>query len=297
MTTFAQLVDDVLLSMSGYSTQQDQATYLTASLSASATTASVADTSAVSRGLVEIDSELIWVDSVDSSALTLTIPPYGRGFRSTTAAAHASGTRVVSAPLIPRDKAKRAVNEAIRSVYPDLFGVAATTLTASGSVSTFALPAGAKGVLAVNAQTVGPSLEWLPVRRWRLDTMADTTSFASGSSISIYDPVTPGKSIRVTYTKEPTELSADADVFTTVTGLPESCVDVIRLGACVRLVPFLDIPHLQGASAEANYAANARPQQGATAVARFLTQTYQLRLQEEAAGLQSVYPVRSHYTR
>lgn len=185
MPTFDQLTDSTMMYLHGFTTVQDQSTYLTQSASDSTTTLTVADTSAMSRGIVEVGDELIMVDSVDSVSLTLTAPPYGRGFRGSTAAAHASGTRVVSAPMFPRKTVKDALNDAIQAVYPEVFGVGETTFTFTSAVSTYQLPAGSVDVLQVSWETVGPSKEWLPVRRYRVDRHAATGSFASGVSVSL----------------------------------------------------------------------------------------------------------------
>lgn len=295
MTTFGELTEATLLYLYGYTTAQDQATYLTDAVSASATILPVADSSNLSRGVLEIEDELLWVDSINSN--NLVIPPYGRGFRGTTAASHASGVRVVTNPLFPRKLVKDAINQSIQAVFPLLTAVGSTTFSFNPARTTYELPAGANAVISVIWQTIGPSREWMPVRRYRIDSTADTGSFTSGSSISLYDAIVPGRTVKVVYAKPPTVLSADSDVFTTVTGLPASTEDVIRLGAAMRLVPFLDSPHLSGMSAEADFSANMRPVGGAAQLGRFLMQQYQIRLQEEAAKQDSLYPHRSHYTR
>lgn len=297
MSTFDQLTDSTLLYLYGFTTLQDQATYLTSQASASALTLNVADATTISRGVLEIGDELIWADTVDTTALTATIPPYGRGYRGTTAAVHASGTRVVSSPLFPRHLVKQSINEAIRAVYPDLMGLGTSTFTYLPTVSTFALPAGALDVIQVSWQSIGPSKEWFPIRRWRVDKHANTTAFPTGATLSVYERIVPGRTVQVVYTKQPTVLSAGSDDFTTVTGLPASSEDVIRLGAAYRMVPFFDSPHLSGMSAEADFAANQRPVGASAQLGRFLLQQYQVRLTEEARRLQSIYPVRSHYSR
>jgi hypothetical protein len=297
MSTFSQLIDQTLMHLYGYTTIQDQATYLSAGVSASATTLQIADTTAISRGVVEIGDELIWVDDVNTSTGGLTVPPYGRGFRGTTAISHASGTRVVSSPLFPRKIVRDTLNDAIRSVYPELFAVGETTFTFNSAITTYALPAGALDVLSVAWQTTGPTLEWMPVRRMRVDKHAATGSFSSGVTLNIYDSIVPGRTIKVVFTKEPSALVNDADEFTTVTGLPRSCEDLIRLGASYRLVPFFDSPHLSGSSAEADFSSQQRGIGSSAQLSRFLLQMYQVRLQEEQKGLQTLYPVRSYYTR
>ena len=283
--------------MNGFSTVQDQSTHLTQPATDSDTTLTVANTQAVSRGLVEIGDELIWVDDVDKVATTLTVPPYGRGFRGTTAAAHTSGTRVISAPLFPRSLVKQAINEAVTGVFPDLWAVATTTIAYTAAKTTYPLPAGVKDILSVTWSTTGPTKEWLPVRRWRLDRNANTSSFANGTSLSVYDAILPGRTLQVVYTTAPTQMTNGSDVFSTVTGLPDSTQDVIRLGAAYRMVPFFDAAHLSGMSAEADVAAQQLRGNQSTQLGRYFTQMYQMRLAEEAQSLQRIYPTRSHYTR
>tara|TARA_S200002703_G_scaffold153674_1_gene155482 strand:- start:785 stop:1678 length:894 start_codon:yes stop_codon:yes gene_type:complete len=297
VTTFDQMIEQTIMYMNGFSTVQDQSTHLTQPATDSDTTLTVANTQAVSRGLVEIGDELIWVDDVDKVATTLTVPPYGRGFRGSTAAAHASGTRVISAPLFPRSLVKQAINESITAVFPDLWAVGTTTIAYTAAKTTYPLPAGVKEILSVTWSTTGPTKEWLPVRRWRLDRNANTTSFANGTSLSVYDAILPGRTLQVVYTTVPTQMTNGSDVFSTVTGLPDSTQDVIRLGAAYRMVPFFDAAHLSGMSAEADVAAQQLRGNQSTQLGRYFTQMYQMRLAEEAQSLQRIYPTRSHYTR
>lgn len=297
MSTFSQLTDQTLMQLYGYTTLQDEATYLSANLSATGLTATVSDSTAVSRGIIEIGDEVIWVDDVDTSTSTVTIPPYGRGFRGTTAAAHSIGDRVVSSPMFPRQMVQDALNDAIRAVYPDLYGIGQTTVTFQPAINTYALPSGALDVINVAWQTTGPSKEWMPVRRWRVDKQAATSAFATGVTVSIYDMIVPGRSIKITYTKQPSVLVNSTDDFVTVTGLPASTEDVIRFGAQYRLVPFFDSARLSGQSAEADYSGQPRNQNNAASLSRFILQMYQVRLAEENRRLSALYPIRSHYSR
>lgn len=297
MSTFAQLTDATLMYLDGFSTVQDQATYLQQSTTANALSLTVADTTALSRGLLEIEDELIQVDTIDAGSATLIIPPYGRGFRSTTAAAHPAGTRVVSSPMFPRFLVKQSINDAIQGAFPDLYGTASTEFDFSAAVTTYGLPVGADDVFHLSWQQIGPSQEWAPIRRYRVDKNADTTLFPSGVTVSIYDMIVPGRKVRVSFTKQPTVLTNNNDNFSTVTGLPSSCEDVIRLGAAYRLVPYFDAAHLAGMSAEADFSANMRPVGGAAQMGKYLLQLYQIRLAEEARKLQNIFPNRSYYTR
>ena len=68
MTQFIDIINETSLALTGYTNRQDQATHLTQNLSATATTFTVADGTVLTRGLVEIDDELIWVDSFDRTS-------------------------------------------------------------------------------------------------------------------------------------------------------------------------------------------------------------------------------------
>jgi len=92
-TTLANMIDEVQVNLAGYTFQQDRSTYLrtpvttTTSTSASPLILSLGSTDSVGKGIVEIDEELMWIDSYDRIANTATVSPYGRGYLGTTALA------------------------------------------------------------------------------------------------------------------------------------------------------------------------------------------------------------------
>jgi hypothetical protein len=298
MTTFNDMVDEVLLNLAGYTMRQDRLTYLTAAVtSTTALSATIASVDNVARGLIEIDEELIFVDSVNRPASSLVISPFGRGYQGTTPATHAINTKVTIAPTFPRIAVKRALNDTVKAVYPQLWGIGTTTFTYSPAQTTYGLPADAEGILAVSYQTVGSSREWAPIRAWRHDPMGNTGAFTSGNTISIYSGVDPGRTVQVTYTKEATAMVNNSDDFVGVTGLPLSTKDVIIYGAAYRLVSFIDPSRLTFTSAEADEADRSKPIGSGSNAARFIFSLYQQRLQEEAGRLKGKFPVRVHYTR
>ena len=296
MTSFVNIIDETALALTGYTNRQDQATFLTAPLNATDLTFTVADGSVLTRGLIEIDDELIWVDSFDRTSNTATIPAYGRGFRDTVATTHTAGTRVTITPSFPRSVIRRNVNLAIDAVYPDLFGVYYTTFTFQAAVTTYALPQEAIDVLGASWQTIGPSKEWLPIRHYRVDRMANPTVWNSGKTISIREGIIPGRPIMITYTKKPAVLNYDTDDFSNLTGLPDSAREVIVLGAAYRSAMYLDMGRVPAQTAEADSQGQTNPIGSAVNVGRSLQQMYQQRLQIEVRRLQEQYPPRTHYT-
>ena len=295
-TTYANLVDEVLLNLSGYTLRQDRTTHLTGNITTSSTTLNLASVSNIGKGLVEIDDELLWIDSYDRISNTATIPPYGRGYNGSTPAAHNANTKVTIAPTFPRATVKNAINDTIDAVFPKLFGVGTYTFTLQATKTLYQIPAEAQTVLDVKWSTVGPSNEWLPVKSWRQDPTANTTSFTTGNSIGVYDAITPGRTVQVFYTKKPSLLANASDDFTT-TGLPTSCKDVIMYGAAYRLASFIDPGRLTYTSAEADNADSKIQYGSGASTARFLLALFNQRLTEESEKLRDVYPIRIHYTR
>ena len=293
---FQDLVDEVLISVSGYTQRQDQATYLIADLNATDLQFQVADGGVLSRGTIEIGNELMWVDRFDRTNGIAYITPNGRGFRNSTVAEHSIGDRVVISPVYPRVVIQKAINNAIDGVYPDLFGMYYTTFPFVAARNTYQMPSDAINVIDVKWQTIGPSREWLPVRRWRMDKTANLGVFNTAKSLSIYDGIVPGRTVQVTYMKKPSQLLLDSDDFTD-SGLPDSAREVIVLGAADRIAAFLDAPRVTAMSVEADALDQSNPSGAGAQVSRYLFAQYRDRLDVEKRRQAELFPTRVHYTR
>jgi hypothetical protein len=298
-TTYADLVNEISLNLSGYTLRQDRTTHLTQAINDSELTLNFGSVTNIGKGTVEIDDELLWLDTYDRVSNSAIVAPYGRGYYGTTKAAHAVNTKVTIAPTFPRATIKKAINDTIDAVFPELFGVGVHTFNFNSVKTTYSLPADVETILYVSWKSTGPTEEWIPLRNWRADPLANTTAFTTGQSISVYDRVDAGRTVQVFYTKKPTTLTASSstDVFETVTGLPSSAKDVIVYGAAYRLSSFIDPGRLNYSSAEADNADTKIQYGSGASTARFLLALYQQRLREESKKLRDVYPTRIHYTR
>jgi len=296
VTTFNELVEEVLINLEGFTLRQDRTTYLTAGINSTDLSIALANGENIGKGVIEVDEELIHLDSVDRTDRSAVISPFGRGYRGTTAASHDTNSKVTFAPSFPKLSVKRAINDTIKAVYPNIYGVDRTTFTFNSAQTTYSIPAAAESVLSITWQIVGPTGEWMPIRSWRHDPNANTGEYATGNTVSIYEGLTPGRTVQVVYSKEPTELSSGSDVFTTVTGLPASTRDVIVYGAAYRMVSFIDPGRLNFVAPEADQNDSTRQFGSGTNTARYLLALYQQRLQEEAAKQIAKQPVRVHYT-
>jgi len=307
MTTLLDMIDEVSMNLSGYTLQQDRATHITANVAATASTIaapitlSLASTDSVGKGIIEIDEELFWVDNYDRVGNTATIAPYGRAYLGTTLAAHTAGTKVTIAPTFPRFVIKRAINDTIRAIGSSIFAANTTTITSNLSTSAFRLPAtgnslNIRSILSVAYEAIGPSKEWIPVRNWRFDGNANSTAFTSEQTISIYDMITSGRTIQVVYSTDPVPFTANTETFTTQTGLPESCKDLVVLGATYRLLSNLDPARASMVSPQADETDSKRPYGSSQSLTRQVYALFTQRLAEEVKSQQEKYPIRVHYS-
>ena len=375
------MIDEVSMNLSGYTLQQDRATYLktaittTTSTSASPLIMSLGSTENVGKGIVEIDEELLWVDSYDRVGGTATISPYGRGYLGTTAATHTADTKVTIAPTFPTFAIKRAINDTISAIGSSIFAASTTTITSNAAVAAFRLPTtgttlNIRNILSIAYQSIGASKEWIPIRTWRFDGNANSTAFTSGQTISIYDVVPSGRTVQIVYSKDPTPFTDSffsvsnkaltsnvatlttssvhgfvvgnkvgisgvdstfdgeftvvavpttttftyaktaTDVtsaavsptgkvgltFITQTGLPDSCKDLVILGATYRLLSNLDPARASMISPQADETDAKRPYGSSQSITKQIYALFNQRLTEEVRSQQDRYPIRIHYS-
>ena len=300
MPTFAQLVDECRSNLSGYTLRQDRISNLANSggITASDLSVVIGNAENLAKGIIEIDDELMWINTFDKNTNTLNvIDGFGRGYGGTTASPHAQNAMVTMTPTFPRVNVKKAINDTINSLYPKLFAVSSVTFTFNAAQVAYPLPDDARDVLFVSWQTVGPSKEWLPVNRWRIDRMANVAAFDTTKTVNIYEKIMPGRTVQVYYSTIPNQLTNNNDDFAAVTGLPETSRDVVTLGAAYRLLSYLDTGRINLSSAEADINDNKLPSTAGASASKYVFALYQQRLMEESNKLQDRFPIRVHYSR
>jgi hypothetical protein len=304
------MIDETLINLSGYTYLQDRSTYLTSAVttltspSSSPTVLSLGSTDSVGKGIIEVGEELMWVDSFDRVANTATIAPYGRGYLGTTASTAAVDTKVTISPIFPRYVIKRAINDTIRAMGTQLLIVDQTTFTYNSAITTYELsdgsgnPLNIENILTMSWQDIGPSKEWINVRRYTFDPKAESGTWgANAQTVTIGDYITSGRTVKVNYVKQPSAFTASNQVFTTQTGYPETARDVVILGAAYRLLTYLDPARASQISPQADEIDAKRPFGSANTAVRQIFSLYQQRLREEIQAFQGQYPTRVHYSR
>ena len=290
MTTFRELQDEVLHTLQGYGLDQPRTAWLTATRSSSALTVPVDSTTSLAAGIAEIESEQVYIQSVDHNANTVTIAPDGRGWYGTTAAEHVANTRVTFSPTWPRQRVKSAINDTIVGTYPTLFGVAQTQFTYNPSVTTYSIPAEAERVLSVTADVNGPSLEQQNVRHYQFNSTSPTDDWATTNSLTLHEAVTPGRTVTVTYQKAPSALATDAAQLTT-SGLRETAKLAIVYGTVSQLVSHMDTARLAVDTAQGDEYDERNQVGQASRISGQLYLRYQSELEAERRRLRATTPV------
>lgn len=293
--TFNDIIARVKQQLLGYTRDQASISYLVAPMTATDVTFQVDPETVtnISRGLVEIDDELILVKKFDRSTGLVTVlggtSGTGRGAEGTTAAAHGLDTIVTDDPMYPRTRIKEAINDTINGTYPDLFTFGEYEFPKIAARYEYPLPVEVEDVYKVTVNTIGPSAVWFPLSSWRFNPQASTTAgqvkptpTPTGKTLQIMrDFIVPGRNIRVTYTKKPGNLVNNSDGFEAVTGYPERYIDMIVYGTCWRMLPAYEAARLQQQQIEATERAPLVPTGAGAQASQYYLQLYTKRLMEE----------------
>lgn len=290
--TFDLIVQRVKQQLLGYTRIQESVSYLANDMTDLSVVFQVDPETVtnISRGIVEIDDEMILVKKLDrpTGLVTVLANENGRGVEGTTAAPHSANAIVTADPRYPKIRIKEAINDTIRAIYPDIWVFGEFEFNYAAARYEYPIPVEVEDVYKVTWNTIGPSAIWRPARTYRFNPQASTGSQVkptpppTGKTIQILDGgIVPGRTIRVTYSKKPNVLVNGNDDFELTTGLPDRMIDMITYGACWRLLPSWEAGRLQQQAIEATERAPLVPTGAASDASKYFLGLYQRRLDEE----------------
>jgi hypothetical protein len=299
MATLNQLTEQTIAEINSYVRNQESVTIITSAVTSADVTMLVDDVTSLSKGIVEIDDELIYIKKAISSSGTVQVlgtsgNPVGRGWRGTTATSHVTGSVVRNNPIFPRTQVKRAILETIKGMnFPCISN---ETFTFNGSDYSYIMPDSLVDVTGISWDVPDSTGVWSIIKNWRLDTnYYDASTGTIKQALILKETPMPGRTVNVQYTKYPTTITDNQDL--TVSGLPASCEDVVRLGAMYRLLSTVDPGKVTATSVSAD-ALDQPVQAGAsTTAAKYIFQLYTVRLAEEIAKQQANFLNTIQYTR
>ena len=297
MATLNELTEQTLGEINGYVRNQESLTYATNVVDSDDLSITVDDATAISKGIIEIDDELLYVKKSIAASGTLQIlgtagNPVGRGWRATTATSHVSGSVVKNNPLFPRTQVKRAILETIKGMnFPVISN---ETFTFNGSDYSYVMPDSLVDITGVSWELPDSTGVWALIKRWRLDTNY-LNGAATGQALILNEAPMPGQTVRVQYTKYPTTITDNQEL--TVSGLPSSCEDVVRLGAMYRLLSTVDPGKVTATSVSADVLDQPVSAGASTNTAKYIFQLYTVRLAEEISKQQANFLNTIQYSR
>lgn len=278
MTTLNQMVDQVIAEIQNYVRVQDSITTITAGIDATVLSFTVDDPTAIAKGVVEIDEELILVKKINTTTGVADVIPGGRGWSATTAAAHSLNAIVRNNPTFPKNQVKRAINETITTM--NLYSVKSYDFTFDGTTHTYVLPTDVVDVTGVSYATVDSSGRWPQLTHFRIDqNFWPEGATAPRTAIELYEAPIPGEIVRVQYLAQGVALANGAEFSTS--GLPSTAEDVVRFGAMWRLISTVDPGKLLATNPSADALDAPVPVGRASEVSRYIYQLFQARLNEE----------------
>lgn len=297
MSTLGELIDRIRHYLSGFDSAKDGIAALSSSINTTDLTLALdgAEQSG-GRGVAEIDLELLAIRSVDASTGSAVAWPFGRGYRSTTAASHASGAEVRFNPSWPASTIARAINEVIYEVYPLVYSVVIEESEFPSDFGAIELTGDPVGVISVFVADDTITDGWIRDDRWDFNKNRSD----SGKTLHVGGRYEPGRVVRVVYAQRPATFDLSGSLsqsFTTVTGLEARHEDLLLLGVAYRLAPFVDLARLPQMAAEARADVEQRGSLSGASHARLLYSMYQTRLEQESLVLAKENPIRLHKVR
>jgi hypothetical protein len=299
MATLNQLTEQTIAEVNSYVKNQESVTIITTGVSSTDITMLVDDVTSLSKGIVEIDDELIYVKKAVAASGTIQVlgtagSPVGRGWRGTTATSHPTGSIVRNNPIFPRTQVKRAILETIKGMnFPCITN---HTFTFNGSDYSYIMPDAMEDITGISWDVPDSTGVWSIIKNYRVDkNYYDTSTNTIKQALILKESPMPGRTVNVQYTKFPTVITDNQEL--TVSGLPASCEDVVRFGAMYRLLSTVDPGKVTAVSVSAD-ALDQPVQAGAsTSAAKYIFQLYTVRLSEEIAKQQANFLNTIQYTR
>jgi hypothetical protein len=289
--TIRSLVDETIDVLHSYVRDQEQRTSLAADISAIDLTFTATDSSQISRGLVQIDDELVVVAKIDTTSGVATVEPWGRAQSGSTATSHTTGAPITQSPLFPRQRIATAIYAVLREVFPDLYAIGEIFLDINPARTNYPMPTDCFHIFSVEWNLPGPTGMWAPVDRWRQN------KTATGVEVEVIGRTWPGQGrVRVKYMRNPLGRIQGTDDLLGY-GYDYQIRDVLVLGAAARVAAFVETSRVQTESVESHGRSEAVPAGSAMGLSRYLYGLFRTRLEGERQQKLLRYPIQIHWTR
>lgn len=215
-----------------------------------------------------------------------------------TSAAHDAGVHVVFDPKFPRHTILKAINDTLAdlsSPMRGLFRVEPIDITFQAGVYAYDLDdtGDVWDIYDVAWRPIDSTEEWRTLKpfEYRLDRDLNTDDFPSGNAVVLPPGIISGRTVRVLYRGAFGAITATTSNVASTSGLPESALDILSLGAAVRLLAPLEPSRNYTDSQGDTRRAEEVPPGAQDRSVRALLALRDDRIKAEAARLRAKYPL------
>ena len=206
--------------------------------------------------VVEIEQELMLVQSVDTSLKTATVV---RGWLNTTAATHAASSVIYVNPRVSRDDILDLFNDCLTAIFPTIYKVSVQTHTYDTNTIGYNMPAGTSKILSVQYQVNSTAEQWEHIGDFELLSNMNTSDFAGGNAVMIRKSLPSAASIRVVYASPFTRFTAEANDMTSAVGLQDYMTDLLFYFSLNRLMVQEELENTQKKNAQSHQRSQESP--------------------------------------
>lgn len=238
---------------------------------------------------IEVDTEMLYVQSIDTNSRTAVVI---RGSEGSTAATHTNGATVTVNPRFPAFACFLALNDTLRDLSgSNFYQMKAVTLTFDASQFGYDLTdTDVIDLYSVRVKRQGSQQMWDRVDNMSLHRNMDPAEFASTNALFLFDVrASNGQPMRVLYKAPFALLSATTDDVS-VTGLPASSYDLPPIGAALRLLAGREVKRNFTEQAGESRRSSEVPPGAVLGSMRALQALFSERQISESKGLLSQYP-------
>ena len=230
--------------------------------------------------LVEVDQELMLVTSANTSTRTLTV---SRGYAGTTAATHADETNVFINPTFPRKSVFDAVADNIVRLYPNLYNVTTTNVTAN---STYAeVPASTVEVLTSYVQNASGE----QYTSAGIELLRDFPPSTTNTAVQFYN-TSNGKTVHLVVKRKFVRPTSETVDLATDCLIADEYEQIVMVGAVADIVGATDIDASTQEFITEKLAAESYPVGSGERLRNALLRLRSLLIDEARGNLRSLYP-------
>ena len=230
--------------------------------------------------LVEVDQEIMLVTAANTSTRTLTV---ARGYSGTTAASHDDKANIFINPTFPRKSVYDAVADNIVRLYPTLYNVTTTNVTANSTYQE--VPASTVEVLSSYVQNATGN----QYTSAGTELLTNFPPSSTNTAVQFYN-TSNGKTVNLVVKRKFVRPTAETDDLSTTCLLEDEYEQIVMVGAVADIMGATDVDASTQEFITEKLAAENYPVGSGERIRNALLRLRSLLIDEARGNLRSLYP-------